>query len=171
MKKIAIFDWDVHCGDGTAEVFKEDDSVLYMSIHRFDRGDFYPGSVGRADKIGEGKGAGFNIQFPFDVIKNDTELVGDRDYIYACEKVFFPVIKEFEPEIIIISAGFDSAKGDPLGQVGVTPVGYAYITAGLRSLCSKSRVSVVLEGGYNYNALAVSSMAVIKTLLTDPNSE
>jgi histone deacetylase 6 len=115
VKKVAIFDWDVHFGDGTADIFKNDDSVLYCSIHRFDNGAFYPGSVGRDDHIGEGKGAGHNISFPFDLVKGDSELVGDREYIYACEKVFFPIIREFEPEILIISAGFDSAIGDPLG--------------------------------------------------------
>jgi histone deacetylase 6 len=96
-------------------VFKEDDSVLYCSIHRFDNGDFYPGSVGRVDHTGEGKGSGFNVPFPFDLKKGDSELVGDREYIYACERVLFPIIKEFEPEVIIVSAGFDSAIGDPLG--------------------------------------------------------
>lgn len=93
--------------------------------------------------------------------------MGDKDYIYACETILFPVIKAFDPELIVISAGFDSALGDPLGGVGVTPVGYAYMTHGLRSICGK--LAVALEGGYNLDSLAVSSMAVIKTLLTKPN--
>ena len=94
-------------------------------------------------------------------------MVGDSEYIYACEQVFFPLIKEFSPELLIISAGFDSALGDPLGQVGVTPLGYAYMTQALRLLCPK--VAVVLEGGYDLNALSVSSEAVVETLRIHPN--
>lgn len=86
-------------------------------------------------------------------------MIGDEDYIYACETIFFPIIKEFSPDLIIISAGFDSALGDPLGQVGVTPVGYSYLTWGFRALCPK--IVVALEGGYDLNALEVSSEAVI----------
>ena len=91
-----------------------------------------------------------------------TDLIGDKDYIYACESVFFPVIREFKPDLLIISAGFDSAVGDPLGGVGVTPLGYAYMTWGLRSLCKK--VVAVLEGGYDLHALEVSTEAVVRTL-------
>lgn len=115
MKKVCIFDWDVHVGDGTSDIFNSDESVLYMSIHRFDNGSFYPGPSGKHNKIGDGKGRGFNIQFPYNVEKSSKTLVSDYDYIYACEQVFFPIIKEFQPELLIISAGFDSALGDPLG--------------------------------------------------------
>lgn len=102
--------------------------MLYISIHRFDNGKFYPGPCGKHEKVGEGAGRGYNIQFPFNVAANQKDLIGDKDYIFACEKVFFPVIKEFKPDLMIISAGFDSALGDPLGEVGVTPTGYAYMT-------------------------------------------
>ena len=74
-------------------------------------------------------------------------MIGDKDYIYACETVFFPLIREFNPDLMIISAGFDSAIGDPLGGIGVSPVGYAYMTWGLRNLCKKT--AVILEGGYD----------------------
>ena len=94
-------------------------------------------------------------------------MIGDKDYIYACEQIFFPIIKLFNPDLIIISAGFDSALGDPLGEVGVTPAGYAYMTWGLRNLCQK--MAVVLEGGYDLAALERSSEAVVKTLLINPN--
>lgn len=83
--KVAIFDWDVHVGDGTAQIFYEDPSVLYMSIHRFDNGSFYPGPMGKHERAGDGKGRGYNIHFPFNVQKNQTEQIGDKDYIYACE--------------------------------------------------------------------------------------
>ena len=163
MKKVVIFDWDVHVGDGTADIFWEDDSVLYISIHRYDDGSFYPGgAVGNYDRIGEGKGKGFNIQFPFNKWKEKNDIIGDKDFIYACEKVFFPIIKAFEPDLIIISAGFDSALGDPLGGIGVSPVGYAYMTHGLRAL--QKRLAVVLEGGYDLAALKRSSEANLTVL-------
>ena len=95
VKRVVIFDWDVHVGDGTSEIFNNDDSVLYMSIHRFDNGQFYPGPAGKHNKVGEGKGRGYNIQFPFNVDHTQKTLVGDYDYIYACERVFFPIIKEY----------------------------------------------------------------------------
>ena len=94
-------------------------------------------------------------------------MICDKDYIYACEQIFFPIIKLFNPDLIIVSAGFDAALGDPIGECGVTPAGYAYMTWGLRNLCSK--MTVVLEGGYDLEALEVSSEAVVKTLLINPN--
>ena len=94
-------------------------------------------------------------------------MISDKDYIYACEQIFFPIIKLFNPDLIIISAGFDAAFGDPIGECAVTPAGYAYMTWGLRNLCPK--MTVVLEGGYDLEALEVSSEAVVKTLLINPN--
>lgn len=70
MKKICIFDWDVHVGDGTSSIFYDDDSVLYVSIHRFDNGLFYPGPAGKHHRVGEGKGRGYNVHFPFNVEKS-----------------------------------------------------------------------------------------------------
>jgi len=128
MAKVCIFDWDVHVGDGTSQIFYEDESVLYISIHRFDGGKFYPGPYGKHGNVGEGAGRGYNIHFPINTKEGESENISDKDYVYACEQLFFPIISEFKPDLIIVSAGFDSAKGDPLGQLGVTPVGYAYMT-------------------------------------------
>ena len=89
-------------------------------------------------------------------------MIGDLDYIYACETFLFPKIKEFEPEVILISCGFDSALGDPLGGIGLTPVGYAWMTHGLVKLCPK--IISILEGGYELDSLAKCSMAVLETL-------
>ena len=86
-------------------------------------------------------------------------MIGDEDYIYVCETLFFPIIREFAPDFIIISAGFDSALGDPLGQTAVSPVGYSFITQGLRLI--QSKLLVVLEGGYDLGALERSSESVI----------
>lgn len=118
-------------------MFYNDATVLYVSIHRHDQGMFFPGRLGKIEMLGEGTGNGYNIQFPYSVTKTTKEnhegvemdnLIGDEDYMFACESVFFPIIREFTPDMIIISAGFDSAKGDLLGGVGVSPVGYAWMT-------------------------------------------
>jgi len=91
------------------------------------------------------------------------------DYIYVCEQFLFPIIREFKPDLIIISAGFDSAKGDPLGGVAVSPIGYSWITHGLRKI--QKCTSVVLEGGYSLEALARSSEAVFQTLKIHPEDD
>lgn len=85
VKKVCIFDWDVHVGDGTANIFMQDNTVLYISIHRYDMGKFYPGKLGRHDLIGEGNGRGYNIQWPFNVPQKVDDRIGDRDYIFACD--------------------------------------------------------------------------------------
>jgi acetoin utilization deacetylase AcuC-like enzyme len=90
VKKVCIFDWDVHCGDGTSKIFYEDDSVLYVSIHRYDDGAFYPAKRGSPKYYGSKKGFGYNIQFGYNGQIED--IVGDLDYIYVCEEFLFPLI-------------------------------------------------------------------------------
>ena len=103
-------------------------------------GKFFPGPFGKMEMIGEGEGKGYNLQFPFNMpeakkgVTDDSQMIGDMDYIFLCEQFFFPIIREFKPDMIIISAGFDSAKGDPLGGIAVSPVGYAWMTQGLRNI-------------------------------------
>lgn len=121
-------------GDGSSNIFYEDDSILFISIHRWEDGRFYPcNDTGYADQVGAKDGEGYNILFPIDR-EQLNEPISDKDYIYACETVFFPIIKKFNPELIMISAGFDSAHGDELGQFDVTPLAYAWITQGLRKI-------------------------------------
>ena len=117
LKRILIFDWDVHHGDSTSRFFYEDSSILYISPHRFDNGNFYPGKYGDLNNIGEGEGKGLNINFPWD-LPHPYVTVGDHEYIYVMERFFLPIIKEFNPEIVFISAGFDSARGDPFRRIG-----------------------------------------------------
>ena len=95
----------------------------------------------------------------------------DKDYIYVCEKLLFPIIRQFAPDLIIISAGFDSAKGDPLGECALSPVGYAWMMQGLRMI--QPKVAVILEGGYNLESLESCTEAVFRVLstgLTDQKS-
>ncbi|KAI5062795.1 hypothetical protein GOP47_0021342 [Adiantum capillus-veneris] len=157
-KKVMIVDWDVHHGNGTQEIFDDDSSVLYISLHRHQGGLFYPGT-GAATEVGFGNGEGYSVNIPW-----PCGGIGDEDYIFAFLNVVLPIAEQFAPDITIISAGFDAAKGDPLGGCQVTPLGYAYMTQMLY-LLMKGKLLVVLEGGYNLRSISASATAVLKVLL------
>ncbi|EPS37463.1 hypothetical protein H072_8853 [Dactylellina haptotyla CBS 200.50] len=149
--------------NGTQSAFYEDDSVLYMSLHRFEGGTFYPPNPdGDLTFCGEAKGLGFNVNIPW-----ATGGIGDADYIYAFQRVIMPIAYEYEPDLVIISAGFDAAAGDKIGECYVTPAGYAHMTHMLMSLAN-GRVAVCLEGGYNLNSISNSALAVTRTLMGEP---
>ncbi|KAJ1921771.1 Histone deacetylase hda1 [Mycoemilia scoparia] len=149
-KRILIVDWDVHHGNGIQEAFREDPNVLYISIHRWENGKFYPEfSEGGVEYVGEGKGVG---------------NMGDADYLYAFQKVVLPAAKEFDPDFIMVASGFDAAAGDPLGQCYVTPACYAYMTRSLKAL-ARGKVVLSLEGGYNLDAVANSALGCVKALM------
>lgn len=161
--RVLIVDWDVHHGNGTQHMFWNDPQVLYFSVHRYDDGTFYPiGNEGNYDKVGQGKGAGFNINVPW-----PHGGFGDADYFAVWDHVLLPIAEEFNPDIVLISGGFDSAKGDPLGGCRLTPYGYSQMTLKLMGL-GKRRVVLVLEGGYNLDSIADSYLSCVKTLLGDP---
>ncbi|KAH7366193.1 hypothetical protein KP509_18G066800 [Ceratopteris richardii] len=157
-KKVMILDWDVHHGNGTQEIFESDPSVLYVSLHRHQGGLFYPGT-GAATEVGVGDGEGFSVNIPW-----PCGGIGDEDYLFAFQNVILPIAEQFAPDVTIISAGFDAAKGDPLGGCQVTPLGYAYMTQMLYSLM-KGKILAVLEGGYNLRSISASSTAVMKVLM------
>ncbi|KAM3132790.1 hypothetical protein pb186bvf_015095 [Paramecium bursaria] len=159
LKKILILDWDVHHCDGTEDVFYNDPDTLVISVHRYDGGFFYPMS-GNPEKVGEGQGKFTNVNVGWDT-KNKV-LPGENEYIYAWERLFSPIIQNFAPELIIISAGYDSAKGDPLGGILNTPYAYQYYTRKLMDINSK--VLAVLEGGYNLDVTAECAVHTIRTL-------
>ncbi|KAF9529381.1 histone deacetylase clr3 [Crepidotus variabilis] len=160
VKKILILDWDVHHGNGTQRAFDNDPSVLYMSIHRYDRGEFYPcGPYGAVDSCGEGAGEGYSVNVPW-----PGPEMGDADYLYAFQKVIMPIALEFAPDLVIIAAGFDAAAGDELGECDVTPAGYAHMTHMLAGLAG-GRMVVALEGGYNLKSISDSALAVTQILL------
>ncbi|XP_070571561.1 histone deacetylase 6-like [Ptychodera flava] len=162
LKRILIVDWDVHHGNGIQHMFDDDDSVLYISLHRYDHGMFYPGSPdANYDKVGKGRGKGFNINVAWNGGK-----MGDAEYIAAFQQIVMPIAMEFSPELVLVSAGFDAAKGDPLGGYMITPEGYAHLTHMLTSLAS-GRVVVVLEGGYNLISISRSMAMCTKILLGD----
>jgi len=136
VNRVMILDWDVHHGNGTQSCFEEDDRVLFVSIHRYDSGGFYPtGLAGGEKKTGFGKGAGFNVNIAW-----NEGGAGDAEYAAAFELVILPIAVEYAPELIIISSGFDSACGDPLGNCNLTPQGYAWLTHHLRRSASSSSI-------------------------------
>ncbi|KAG9316543.1 histone deacetylase clr3 [Chiua virens] len=166
IKRILILDWDVHHGNGTQRAFNDDPTVLYISIHRYERGQFYPcGPFGGLDSCGEGPGLGYSVNVPW-----PTKGMTDADYIHAFQQIVMPIALEFAPELVIISAGFDAADGDDLGECHVSPAGYAHMTHMLASLAGGKMV-VALEGGYNLDSISNSALAVARTLLGDAPPE
>lgn len=163
--KVLIVDWDVHHGNGTQHMFWTDPQVLYFSVHRFDSGTFYPGGDdGFYNKIGEGKGAGYNINVPWEQGK-----CGDADYLAVWDHVLVPVAKSYDPDMVLISGGFDAALGDPLGGCRLTPYGYSLMTKKLMEFAG-GKIVLALEGGYNLKSLADSFLACVEALLKDGSS-
>jgi acetoin utilization deacetylase AcuC-like enzyme len=134
--RVAILDWDVHHGNGTQDIFSSDPSVLFVSIHQW---PFWPGSGGPED------GNETTINVPL------AAGSGDDEYVAAMEQVVEPAISAFEPDLLIVSAGFDAGAGDLLGGMQVTEAGFAELARRTRGLCE--RVALVLEGGYTLETL------------------
>ncbi|XP_068104737.1 histone deacetylase 6 isoform X3 [Hyperolius riggenbachi] len=161
--RVMILDWDIHHGNGTQHIFQEDNSVLYVSIHRYDNGLFFPSSEDAAhDKVGSGRGEGFNVNIPWNGRK-----MGDMEYLLAFHRIVMPIAYEFNPQLVLVSAGFDAARGDPLGGCRISPEGYAHMTHLLMGLAS-GKVVVILEGGYNLISISESMSMCTRTLLGDP---
>ncbi|MEK7688766.1 MAG: histone deacetylase [Deltaproteobacteria bacterium] len=156
--KVLIIDWDLHHGNGTQYVFYEDPSVLYFSTHQYPH---YPGT-GSANEKGEGKGVGFTINVPMRAGTPADEFMKEfRDTLY--NKAI-----EFSPNFILISAGFDAHRDDPLGSLMLTEASYAEMTKialDIANTCCKGRILSVLEGGYNLNALAMSVEAHLMAMM------
>lgn len=156
-ERILIVDWDLHHGNGTQRTFWEDPTVLYFSTHQF---PFYPGS-GALEEIGGGPGRGFTVNVPW------GGGMGDAEHLAAFDRVLLPIARLFAPDFVLVSAGFDAAHGDPLGDMHETPAGYARLTARLQTL-ARGRLALALEGGYNLEAIAASAAACVRTLLGEP---
>ncbi|WEW56248.1 Histone deacetylase hda1 [Emydomyces testavorans] len=180
-RKIMIVDWDVHHGNGVQNAFYDDPNVLYISLHVYKDGAFYPGGEqGNWDQCGEGDGVGKNINVPW-----PAQGMGDGDYLYAFQELIMPIGYEFNPDLVIsevpwsrvcnlhspnevpVSAGFDAAAGDELGGCFVTPPCYAHMTSMLMNLAD-GKVAVCLEGGYNFRSISKSALAVTRTLMGEP---
>ncbi|NWQ68584.1 HDA10 deacetylase, partial [Neopipo cinnamomea] len=163
LQRILIVDWDVHHGQGTQYIFEEDPSVLYFSWHRYEHQEFWPSlKESDYDAVGLGKGKGFNINLPWNKVG-----MGNSDYLAAFFHVLLPVAFEFDPELVIVSSGYDSGIGDPEGQMNATPEVFAHLTHFLMQLAN-GKLCVILEGGYHLKSLAESVCMTVKTLLGDP---
>lgn len=163
VRRIVIVDWDIHHGNGTQKLFWDDPRVLYISLHRYENGKFYPGTkYGGADMVGEGAGEGYSLNIPW----NQAGMT-DADYVYAFNRVIVPVIGEFDPDLIIVLLGFDAADGDIIGGCHVTPTGYGAMTHMLKGL-ARGKIAVILEGGYNLESIAKLALGVAKVLVGEP---
>ncbi|KAF2840317.1 histone deacetylase clr3 [Patellaria atrata CBS 101060] len=162
-RKVLILDWDVHHGNGVQEAFYDDPNVLYISLHVHKDGTFYPtGPTGNHTYCGGPSAIGKNVNIPW-----SRHGMGDGDYMLAFQTIIMPVAMEFDPDLVIISAGFDAAEGDTLGGCHVSPACYAHMTHMLMSL-AHGKVAVCLEGGYNLRSIAKSALAVTRTLMGEP---
>ena len=158
LARILIVDWDYHHGDGTEWAFYDDPTVLFFSTHALDA---FP-RTGSADTTGKGKGDGFNINVP---LPRGTD---DKRILNAFTEHLVPAANKFRPDLVLISAGFDSRKDDLLGDFAVTDAGFAELTKVVMSIAathSRSRVVSILEGGYNAEGLALAVESHVKTLL------
>ncbi|KAE8149612.1 hypothetical protein BDV25DRAFT_156032 [Aspergillus avenaceus] len=162
-RKILILDWDVHHGNGIQKAFYDNPNILYISLHVYNDGKYYPGGVeGDWDHCGAGAGLGRNVNIPW-----PSQGMGDGDYMYAFQQVVMPIAQEFNPDLVIVASGFDAAAGDELGGCFVTPSCYAHMTHLLMTLAN-GKVAVCLEGGYNLRSISKSALAVTKTLMGEP---
>ncbi|XP_051016142.1 polyamine deacetylase HDAC10 [Acomys russatus] len=163
LQRILIVDWDVHHGQGIQYIFDDDPSVLYFSWHRYEHGRFWPClQESDADAVGQGRGQGFTVNLPWNRVGMEN-----ADYLAAFLHVLLPLAFEFDPELVLVSAGFDSAIGDPEGQMQATPECFAHLTQLLQVLAG-GRICAVLEGGYHLESLAQSVCMMVQTLLGDP---
>ncbi|MEW6333963.1 MAG: histone deacetylase [Thermodesulfobacteriota bacterium] len=158
MERILIVDWDLHHGNGTQDIFYEEREVLYFSTHQ---SPGYPGT-GAMGEMGRGEGQGYTINVPL------RPGAGDAGYVRIFQEILSPITLAFRPEIILVSAGFDTYFGDPLGEMNVTPEGFAALTRVLLDLaetCCGGRLVLALEGGYHIQGLTKCVRAVLLELL------
>ena len=161
LSRILIADFDVHHGNGTQDAFYADPKVLYFSTHQY---PFYPGT-GWIDQIGTGEGEGTTVNFPM------TAGWGDEEYLRAFNEVLVPVAERFQPQLILVSAGFDPHWADSIASMQVSVTGFAQIVMVLKKLATElcqGRLVFTLEGGYNLQVAASSVKATFDVLLNNP---
>ena len=155
--RILIIDWDIHHGNGTQHAFERDPSVLFFSIHQ---AGLFPGT-GTFTETGLGKGEGYTINLPI------PKRYGDAEYTAIFERLLAPVAEQFAPELILVSAGFDTHKDDPMGSMLMTASGFAGMAASIKKIADKvcgGKMVYSLEGGYNCDALSEAVKAVLKEM-------
>ncbi len=168
LKRILIVDYDLHHGNGTQHIFYRDFEILYFSTHQF---PYYPGT-GAYREVGEGAGKGYTVNVPF------SYGMGDDEYEYVFRELLVPLAGAYKPEIVLVSAGFDTYYNDPLGGMSVTEKGFAVMTRILLDIAQKNcggKLMCTLEGGYDVRGEASSVKAVLTELkgvpFTEPHRE
>ncbi|KAI5635197.1 histone deacetylase domain-containing protein [Phthorimaea operculella] len=163
LQRILIVDWDVHHGNGTQQIFYEDPHVLYISIHRHDDGNFFPGT-GAASECGAGAGLGYNVNIAW--CSGTNPPLGDAEYLAAFRSIVMPIAKAYDPEIVLVSCGFDAANGHPapLGGYNVSAACFAHMTRDLMQLAN-GKVVLSLEGGYDLPAMCDCAQECVRALL------
>jgi acetoin utilization deacetylase AcuC-like enzyme len=162
IERVLVLDWDVHHGNGTNAIFHEDPGVLFVSIHQW---PLYPGT-GPADDVGSGAGRGFTFNLPV------PPGSGDDTFASHVEHLVVPLVRDYRPGLVLVSAGYDAHRDDPLADCEVTEAGYAAMTAAVRLAGGEAGapIGVVLEGGYDLRALARSVAATLSVLAAaDPS--
>ena len=156
LQRVMILDWDVHHGNGTNDIFRDSDEVLFVSIHQH---PLYPGT-GPASDVGVGGGRGFTVNLP---VRPGAD---DELFCALVDHVAVPLARAFAPQLVLISAGYDAHRDDPLGQCELTEDGYAAMTRSMRSICRalEAPLGCVLEGGYALGALGTSVAATLAAL-------
>ena len=152
-----VLDWDVHHGNGTQEIFYADPSVLFISMHQY---PYYPGT-GAARDVGVGAGEGYTINVPL------PAGCADGEYLGVFRDIVVPAVKNFQPDWILVSAGFDAHRRDPLGGMNVSESGFAAMaraTLRLAEEFAENRIAFLLEGGYELTALSGSVAAVLNEM-------
>ncbi|XP_054163857.1 histone deacetylase 4-like isoform X2 [Oppia nitens] len=165
MERILVVDWDVHHGNGLQQMFYNDPHVLYVSLHRHDDGNFFPGT-GDLQETGIDDGVGFNVNIGW--CGSLSPPMGDAEYLAAFRSVVMPIARDFNPDLIMVACGFDSAQGHPppLGGYQITANCFGYLTQQLMTL-AKGRVVMALEGGYDLPAICDCSQECVSALLGD----
>lgn len=156
-RRVAILDYDAHHGNGTSEIFADEAAVLYISTHQY---GIYPGT-GAAEDVGKGEGRGFNVNIPF------TAGCGDTSFSLAYDEIVEPVVREYKPDLILVSLGMDAHYRDPLTGLSLSSPGYVDLvtrSAGLAKELSGNRFVIVLEGGYHLQALSEVIAGVVARL-------
>jgi len=164
LDRVLVIDWDVHHGNGTQHIFEDSSKVLYFSTHQF---PFYPGT-GAAEEVGVGEGKGYTVNVPM-----EPEM-GDNEFIKIFDEILKPVIDQYKPQFILVSAGFDIFFEDPLGGMKVTPEGFAKLTRQLTDQADRicdGNIIFLLEGGYNLDGLWISTKEMLEELLDKKHSD
>jgi acetoin utilization deacetylase AcuC-like enzyme len=158
-ERVLVVDWDAHHGNGTQDIFYADPAVMYVSMHEW---PLYPGT-GRLTDAGTGSGAGTTVNFPL-----PAGATGDV-YLDAIDSVVEPLVERFAPTWVLVSAGYDAHRADPLTGLGLSAGDFVDLTARIMALAPPRRLVVFLEGGYDLEALRDSTAATVSTLLGRPD--